>query len=151
MKVYRISRTKYADDLAGTGASLFGGRWNQKLIPCIYTSQSRSLALLEYTVNISIDEIPRALSLVTFDIDEKNIFEVEEYELPGNWKRWPAPKHCQEFGSSLLLNPKISVIKIPSTIIPDEFNYMINPTFYPGKIKILSISDFIYDVRIKAV
>lgn len=151
MKVYRISRTKYADDLTGTGARMFGGRWNQKLIPCIYTSESRALALLEYTVNISIDEIPRALSVISFDIDEKNIFEVEESELPGNWKRWPAPKQCQEFGSSLLLNPKISVIKIPSTIIPDEFNYLINPTSYQCKIKILSIRDFVYDIRIKAV
>ena len=62
MLVYRIGRTKRAGDLTGEGSRLNGGRWNHKLTPCIYTSESRALALLEYTVNVNIDEIPRALT-----------------------------------------------------------------------------------------
>ena len=63
MVVYRLGGTKYATDLTGEGARLFGGRWNNEGTPCIYTSQSRALAILEYTVNINIDDIPRALSI----------------------------------------------------------------------------------------
>lgn len=151
MKVYRISRTLYDEDIAGTGARMFGGRWNEKLVPCIYASESRALALLEYTVNISVHNIPRALSIVTFEIDERHVYEIKESQLPGNWKHFPVPKETQSFGTKLLRNPNIFVVKIPSVIMPDEFNFLINPMHYPGKIKIHSTRDFIYDVRIKLV
>ena len=75
MIVFWVGRTKYAADLAGTGASLYGGRWNHKLFPCIYTSQSRALALLEYTVNVNIDDIPRAISITSFEIPDTAIYE----------------------------------------------------------------------------
>lgn len=73
MIVYRIGRTKYAEDLTGEGARLNGGRWNHRLTACLYTSESRALAVLEYTVNVNIDDIPRALSISTVEIPEKNI------------------------------------------------------------------------------
>jgi len=151
MLVYRLSKSRYAEDVSGEGARLFGGRWNKKLTPCIYTSESRALALLEYTVNISIDEIPRALSMITFEIDDQQIFTITESKLPGNWKQYPAPAETQEFGSALLENPLVQVIEIPSVIIPEEKNYLISPLHYNGPIKIRSIEDFIYDIRVKSI
>ena len=62
MKVYRLSKTKFAEDLTGEGARLNGGRWNHILTACLYTAESRALAVLEYTVNVNIDDIPRALA-----------------------------------------------------------------------------------------
>jgi len=53
MLVYRIGRTKYADDLKGEGAGLFGGRWNNKTVGCVYASETRALGLLEYTVDVN--------------------------------------------------------------------------------------------------
>lgn len=151
MFVYRIARRKYAADTSGEGARLFGGRWNNKLVNCLYTSECRALAVLEYTVNINIDDIPRALCIVTFEIDEKVIHTLKESSLPGNWKSLHVPKETQNFGSALLLNPQIQVIKIPSIIVPGEFNYLISPLHYKGKIKVHGIQDFVYDVRLKAV
>ena len=58
---YRVGRTRYARDLDGEGARLHGRRWNHPLTPCIYTSESRALALLEYTANVNIDDIPRLI------------------------------------------------------------------------------------------
>lgn len=149
MFVYRISRLKYAHDITGEGARLFGGRWNNRLVPCIYTSESRALAVLEFTVNIKIDDIPRALCIVTFKIDDKAVLSVSEPELPGNWKDSPVPRHTQNFGSALLLKANAQVIKIPSVIIPGEFNYLINPIGYKGELKVESIQDFVYDIRVK--
>ena len=42
------------------------------------------------------------------------------------------------------------IIKIPSAIVPDEFNYLLNPR-HPDCIdfQILEVKDFIYDVRLK--
>lgn len=150
MIVYRLSRTKYANDLTGEGARLNGGRWNNKLIPCIYTAESRSLAILEYTVNVNIDDIPRALSMVTLEIPGKNILNLTEAGLPGNWKQSPAPASTRQLGTGLLHTAQNSVIKIPSTVIPEEFNYLLNPAHPERKnFRILDIQDFIFDVRIK--
>jgi RES domain-containing protein len=150
MIVYRISITKHANDLSGEGARLNGGRWNNKLIPCTYTAESRALAVLEYTVNVNIDEIPRALSLVLIEIPDKNILKLNEANLPGNWKQSPTPSSTRQFGTSLLTAAKNAVIKIQSAVIPQEFNYILNPAHPDSKnFKILDIQDFVFDVRIK--
>ncbi len=121
------------------------------MTPCIYTSESRSLAILEYSVNVNVDEIPRALCMVTFEIDENDVYALNEADLPGNWKSPAIPKETQFFGTKLLRNPGIAVIRIPSTVIPEEFNYIINPLRMQGKIKISQIRDYIYDIRLKIV
>ncbi|MDQ6761022.1 MAG: RES family NAD+ phosphorylase [Bacteroidota bacterium] len=150
MVVYRIGRTIRADDLTGEGSRLNGGRWNHKLTPCIYTSESRALALLEYTVNVSIDEIPRALSFTTFEIPDAGIQEVTEEELPGNWKDVPVPSSAKDFGTALLKKEQAPVFKIPSIVITQEYNYILNPLHADSRnFKILDIKDFVFDVRIK--
>lgn len=152
MRVYRVSRTKYAGDLKGEGAKLFGGRWNNKMIACLYTSESRALAVLEYTVNVNIDDIPLALSITTIEIPDRPIKFLNEPDLPGDWKSSPAPSSTKDFGSKLLLAAVEPVIKIPSSVIPAEFNYLLNPLHSDSKkFKVIDISDFIYDVRIKTV
>ncbi|MGN6352000.1 MAG: RES family NAD+ phosphorylase [Parafilimonas sp.] len=150
MLVYRICKTKFANDLSGEGARLCGGRWNNKLTPCIYTSESRALALLEYTVNINIDDVPRTLSIITLEIPDENILAFEEHELPGDWKDIPAPSSTKKFGTAHLITAKSPVIKVPSTVIHDEFNYILNPRHADSKLfKILEVKDFVYDIRIK--
>ena len=152
MKVYRIGKTKHANDITGEGAKLFGGRWNHKLVPCIYTSESRALALLEYTVNINIEEIPRALSIATFEIAANSIEVIKENKLPGNWRQSPVPSSTKDFGTHLLRTSSHAVFRIPSSIIPEEYNYILNPLHLNNKhFKIVDIKDFIYDVRIKVV
>ena len=152
MIVYRIGRTKYANDLTGEGARLNGGRWNHRLSSCLYTSESRALAVLEYTVNVNIDDIPRALSISTIQIPESSILELTIAALPGDWRAAPVPSSTKEFGTQLLKKGEFSVIKIPSAIIPEEYNFLLNPMHKESStFSIINIEDFIYDVRIKAV
>ncbi len=152
MIVYRIGRTKHARDLTGEGARLNGGRWNHKLTPCIYASENKALALLEYTVNINIDEIPRALSFTVIQIPDTGILQLNIAELPGNWTASPTPSSTRDIGTAILKKGDYAIIKIPSTVISYEFNYLINPLRLDiAKCKILDVTDFIYDVRIKMV
>ena len=152
MLVYRIGKTKHADDLSGEGAKIHGGRWNHKSIPCIYTSQSRALSLLEYTVNINVEDIPRALSITTFEIPDEDILMIKEDSLPGNWKQIPIPSSTKDFGTLLLNNKGKLAIKIPSAVMAEEYNYILNPLhFNSEKIKIVEIKDLVYDLRIKMV
>ena len=150
MIVYRIGSTKYADDMSGTGARINGGRWNRIGVECLYTSESRALAVLEYTVNVNIHSIPRALSITTIDIGKVALRKLAESELPGDWKKSPAPSSAQNFGSSLLKKVARAILQIPSSVIPEEFNFILNPVHQDfKKFRILDINDFIYDVRIK--
>jgi RES domain-containing protein len=152
MIVYRIGRTKYARDLTGEGARLNGGRWNHKLTPCIYTSESRSLAVLEYTVNINIDDIPRALSITTLEVSDKKILELSIVQLPRNWREAPAPASAKDLVTPLLKELKYPVLKIPSAVIPNEYNYLLNPLHSDrSKFLIVDVQDFVYDVRIKNI
>lgn len=148
MKIYRISKTEYANDLNGTGAKLYGGRWNHIDNACIYTSESRALAVLEYSVNINIDFIPNSLSVCTFEIDEKQIHEINSNELPNDWQEIPAPHSTKTIGTDLL-KANIPIIKIPSIIIPDEFNYILNPSFLGKGFQLTEMKRIIYDLRIK--
>lgn len=150
MFVYRLCKTKFASDLIGEGSRIYGSRWNQKGIACLYTAESRALALLEYSVNVNIHDIPRALSITTIDLGSATIQTLTESELPGDWKTFPAPASTQTFGSARLKSAAAAIIKIPSTIIPHEFNYILNPLHPDHSIcRILAIEDFIYDLCIK--
>jgi RES domain-containing protein len=151
MIVYRVGKTKFSKDLLGEGARLNGGRWNHINTPCIYTSESRALAVLEYSVNVNIDEIPRSLSITTFEIPDQGIWELGISDLPGNWRESPAPASTKELGTKILTNPDLLIIKIPSAVISREFNYLLNPKNAGSRnFKIIDISDFVYDVRIKS-
>lgn len=150
MIIYRVGKTKFAKDLMGEGARLNGGRWNHKLTACIYTSESRALAVLEYTVNVNIDDIPRSLSITTFEIPTLGIYTIQEEDLPGNWKASPAPASTKDYGDRLLNSEEFAIFRFPSSIIPEEFNYILNPLHaYSKHFKILDIRDLVYDVRIK--
>jgi RES domain-containing protein len=152
MIVYRIGKSRFSRDLSGEGARLFGGRWNTILTPCVYTSESRALALLEYTVNVNIEDIPRGLNITSIEIPDEGILEASQKDLPGNWTKVPAPSSTKEFGTRFLKSQIKPVLKIPSTIIINEFNYILNPLHPDSKsFKIVSVEDFIYDVRIKTL
>lgn len=144
-----MSKTQYANDLQGTGSKLFGGRWNHIDSSCIYTSESRALAVLEYAVNVNIDFIPRALSLCIFEIDEEQIFKIKEDDLPGDWRNMPAPRSTKDYGTGLL-QKRHPIIRIPSVIIPQEFNYLINPLGEAVNYRLVEIKDFVFDLRIKS-
>ncbi|MEO8821473.1 MAG: RES family NAD+ phosphorylase [Ginsengibacter sp.] len=151
MIVYRVGKTKHANDLSGEGAKINGGRWNHKNHPCVYTSESRALSLLEYTVNVNIDEIPRALSITTIEIPDSQILILNVALLPGEWKSVPAPSSTKDFGTKLLRTSEKAVIKIPSSVLDEEFNYILNPLHKNNYFKLLEIRDLAYDVRIKTV
>lgn len=150
MYVYRISLTRYAKDLGGEGARLNGGRWNHIGIPCLYTAESRALAALEYAANVSLDDMPRALSIATIEIPDNSWIEKSIPQLPGDWADPSTPVSTRDFGSSLLRGAKHLVVKLPSAVIHQEFNYIINP-LHPAisDVRIIAIADFAFDVRVK--
>ncbi len=150
MIVYRVGKTKHAKDLSGEGARLFGGRWNHQLIPCLYTSATRALAILEYSVNVHLEELPHLLSITSLEIPNKLIKELKINELPPDWKTIPAPASTKNVGTEFLKAFVSPILKVPSVIIEEEFNYLLNPLHRESnRFKIVDIKLIDYDERIK--
>ena len=150
MILYRIGKTQFANDLEGTGAKLYGGRWNHEGVPCIYCAASRALSLLEYSAHVTLDTIPKALSFTSLDIPDELIHYPRILQLPANWNAWPHPKEARDFGTALLRKNKHAVLQFPSAIIAEEFIYVVNPLHPRMKlIKIIDVRGYVYDGRLK--
>lgn len=149
MLVYRIGKSKWKNDLTGNGAKIYGGRWNNIGVACIYASGSRALAILEYSAHTSLENIPRSLSFTSYKIPDDKILVCSEVILPGNWKNLTHTQECKDFGSKLI--GQHLVVQIPSVILPFENNFLINPNHpdFSKSISIVGVEDYSYDIRLK--
>lgn len=150
MELYHLGKTRFAHQLTGEGAKLHGGRWNLIGSPCLYTSESKALSVLEYAANVSLEEMPSSLSITIYTLPDKSWKEFQVEELPDNWRQVPAPEATKEWGSHHLQEANYLALKIPSVIIPSEFNFILNPLHADfKKIKIKEVHSFSFDRRIK--
>ncbi|MFN3639294.1 MAG: RES family NAD+ phosphorylase [Flavobacterium sp.] len=153
MKVFRIEREKYLDAaLTGMGASLSkANRWNGLNTKMVYTSESRALATLEISVHLDLSEdLPSDRFYLEIHIpDTINILEINEKELPENWNAIPPTSLTQKIGNAFVTQNEAAVLKVPSSIVPNEFNYLINP-FHPDatSVKITSFQKMDFDKRV---
>lgn len=150
MEVYHLGQTRFAEQLSGEGARLNGGRWNHVGTPCLYTSETQALCVLEYAANVPLDLIPDNLSFTTYTLPEDEIKMVLLNELPQNWNTLPAPQEVKNLGTKLLQSKKYLALKVPSALIPSEFNFILNPG-HAGfrKVRIKKVAPFTFDSRIK--
>ncbi len=150
MLVYHLGHTKFAYSLTGEGAKLHGGRWNKIGVPCIYTSESKSLSVLEYAANVRLEEMPVSLSITVYELPEKSWKEISVDQLPKNWQEVPIPEENKLMATELLQSLNILALKIPSIIIPSEYNFILNPLATKFEtIKIVEVHNFTMDKRIK--
>lgn len=153
MRVFRIEREKYLETtLSGTGASLVKGyRWNSFNTRLVYTAESRALATLEVSVHLDLSEdLPSDRHYVEIEIpDEITIQEVMLKDLPKNWDSKPPIQITQAIGDSFVNAKGSAVLKVPSSIVPEEYNYLINPNHVDsGKIKVVKVSKMNFDSRL---
>ena len=155
MVVYRIEREKYLEEtLKGIGASMSKGfRWNSFNTKLVYTSESRALGTLEISVHLDLSEdLPADRFYVEIEIpDSINILEVRLEDLPENWDNKPPTITTQTIGDDFVNYNEAAVLKVPSSIVPFEYNYLINPNHSDiSKIKIIKTSKMSFDLRLKS-
>lgn len=127
MELFRITREEYADDLTGTGAKKYGGRWNRPGLAALYTSEARSLALLELLVHFnSIAALRQNYVFITLEIDEGKISTIQDFELPKNLISFNNERLWQ-ITDDYFLEKNTLAFRVPSVIIPMEYNVILNP------------------------
>jgi len=148
MIVYRISDCKYINDLSGKGASLFDGRWHSKGTYVVYTAESRALALLENVVHRAM--IPaNSLCMATIEIPDNNIENFPMEKLPPGWYSNPSPNYLKPIGDNFIRAGKYLALKLPSALMMEEHNYLLNPA-HPSfsKVKITTERSISIDERL---
>ncbi|MCK5136006.1 MAG: RES family NAD+ phosphorylase [Bacteroidales bacterium] len=143
MRVFRIEREQYLDTtLDGIGAaSTEGCRWNSLYTFLVYTAESRALATLEISVHLDLHEdLPTDRFYVEIDIpDDIEILILDNNDLPDNWDVKPPGLETQYIGDDFVKANDAAVLKVPSSIVTPEFNYLINPR-HPDSARIIVIS-----------
>lgn len=150
MIVFRLCKARYADDLSGAGAEKLGGRWNGKGQAALYTSYSRALCVAELAVHLPLGIMPDDFVMISIEIpDNAPIYEPMDDELPGDWKSIPHAHAGQELGNTLLKSNQYLGIKMPSVVVPGEYNLILNPQ-HPSftAVKIKKKEDFKFDKRL---
>ena len=149
MQVYRIALAKYAGKLVASGNA---ARWSSNDIQVIYTASSRSLACLENVVHRSQDDL-LMLEFVVLTIDCPDNIKIEKVSLnalPANWAEYGQLNITQEIGDNWIKRAKTAVMQVPSAIVNDEVNYLLNPNHPDFKhIKLIKTQPFTFDGRIK--
>jgi RES domain-containing protein len=150
MIVYRISTSTFCNDLSGRGAEIFGGRWNKKGTAVLYTGESRALCITEIAVHIPLGIIPVDYSLCIIEFpDDVSIQLIDVNDLAFDWRSFPYAESNQLIGEDFIKANKYLILKVPSAVVPGEFNYLINPAHRDfNLIKIVKTEPFIFDERL---
>lgn len=150
MRVWRLTKQRYAKKLDGEGARIYGSRWNSTGKPVVYTANSLSLALLEQLVRFDPDEIPDDFVSVSIEIpDSISKTHIHFNQFPKNWKEPEMTSWFKKKGDGWLEQQKTVALIVPSIIINEETNILLNPLHLDIKqIKILEIKPFSFDILI---
>ena len=152
-RVWRLCKRRYAvSAFDGDGARRYGGRWNPPGLRVVYTSETISLAALEALVHVDPPEAPEDLVVICVDIpDDIGVTDLTARMLPRTWRSTPAPARLQQLGATWVRAASTAVLSVPSVVVPQERNYLLNPA-HPdfariqlGRPKAFSIDPRLYE------
>lgn len=150
MRIFRIAKTNFIEDLSGEGARLYGGRWNKPGDAVIYFSEHLSLCVLEILARTEYQFLRSGFSYLEAEIPDSLIRHISKpSKIHFNWNIEPPNMETQIYGSDWLRSKKDLAISIPSAVLPQEWNVLINPGHSLfSEIKILNIAPLVLDSRI---
>lgn len=127
MVIYRLVNEKYKEDISGTGSFLYGGRWNSKGLYALYAAEHISLAVLEIMVNYNraASGIRPRFYLMELAVPDVLLLQVKSNLLKKDWQNdWDLSRFM---GDQFLKSNSHLVLAVPSAVVPEENNYIINP------------------------
>lgn len=149
MEVFRIVREPYASKLEASGIA---NRWNKRGQNVIYTGFARSLSTLEMIVHRSSIVPSAKYKVMVISIPDDLIFftRIDISCLKENWNTLAAFSRTQELGSKWYNEQDSLVLQVPSAIITQEFNYIINTEHpeFKQNVRLVGVEDYFFDQRL---
>lgn len=149
VRAFRIVRPAFASTaLSGEGARLYGGRWNFEGLPCVYSAGSRALAALELLVHTAPESLPLRFELIEIEVPD-GLLETR-LSPPSHFELMPAGDGSKAFGDRWLRGNYGAALKVPSVIVPEEWNLLLNPQHPDFKrVELVSQREFRFDPRMR--
>jgi RES domain-containing protein len=132
----------------GEGARLYGGRWNSPGRAAVYLADTRALAALETLVHHpGIPELAYMRFAVRFT--DAMVERITQAQVHDRLNSLVVAPETQKVGDDWLQRADKPLLEVPSAIIPEEKNYLLNPR-HPKfeQIKIGSPEAFAFDPRL---
>lgn len=148
MEIYRITLSRWSGELVASGRP---ARWNSNNRLMIYSAATRALACLENLVHRSGEGLNADFKVCIIQVPEQvAIKKINTAKLPPNWQDGDQYPATQALGDAWLDGLETAILQVPSAIIRQEFNYLINP-LHPDfkKIRIRAREEFLFDARIR--
>ncbi len=145
-----MAKGKYAADLSGIGAEMYGGRWNNKGTKMVYTASSIALAMAEVAVHVPFGLLPVDYFVVSIDVPEDSMTMITVEDLEGiRWNSHPPSHITQKIGDTFISKNVDLLLKVPSAVVEGDFNFLINPAHKEfSKVKVLEVKPFQFDKRL---
>jgi RES domain-containing protein len=145
MQVWRVCKQKHQDTaFSGDGGIYASGRWHPIGFQIVYTASSLALATLEVFVHTESNKIP-LVEIRAYFSDDLETFDTQN--LPQNWQEVGAYPQLQHIGKQWLQANQAPILKVPSSIVPVEFNYLLNPRHPDLKLTLDPLMAFKFDRR----
>lgn len=128
MRAWRIASRSYAHTaFTGEGAAKSPGRWNRLGVPVVYLAEHLSTGILEVLVHVDDRAHLTAFAAIEVEIPDPHVEELSE--LPPDWRQLPEPypESTQRLGSEWALSLRSLALRVPSAVVPVEFNLLLNP------------------------
>ncbi|MFN8344596.1 MAG: RES family NAD+ phosphorylase [Spirosomataceae bacterium] len=149
MEVFRICHEKYAGQLTSSGSA---NRWNVQGQNVIYTGSSRSLSTLELVVhrNAIVPTFLYKVMVISIADEDSLIKQVRLSDLPPDWRSLNAYSKLQRIGSEWYRQQETLLLKVPSAIISQEYNYVINTEHpdFASKVQLVRTENYFWDNRL---
>ncbi len=137
MIVYRIANDLYKEDISGNGAAINGSRWNSRNIKILYAGEYISLCMLESLLHLRKVDIPIKQYLLSIQIPGAEFQEIKLSKLKDKWQQYI--NYTQYMGDQFISSNQHLCLKVPSAIVPQEHNFLINPQHKDfKKVKVIS-------------
>lgn len=150
MLVYRIVHRKYANSLYASGLE---GRWNLEGQKVLYTAENIALSYLELMYQRKSLGFNSDFKIMLISLPDSATFsEINEKNLNKDWRDFRNYSECQKLALKWFLEKKDLYLKVPSAVVPQNFNIVINTEHQDfSGIKLIEVLDFVPDSRLENI
>lgn len=147
MMLWRISNHAALD---GRGGLLAAARWHYRGAPIVYLAETPAGALLEVLVHLELDfgNLPKAYRILKIEAPDDVAFRtMDEAILPSDWATNEVI--TRKIGSEWLAQKETALSRVPSAIVPETFNFLLNPLHPKAEqLKVLWHRSYPWDSRL---
>ncbi len=149
MRTWRIAIEKAALDRTCAGARESGGHWHSEGVPALYAAMTVELAVLEKFVHTEeVDEEPLVLVAIDLPDDPELGLDVAAEDLPAGWDALEDGGSATAFGTAFLKRRDHLYMRVPSVIVAEGVNLVINPAHHAyDRLKLSIARTFSFDPR----